>query len=78
MSGLEKQFCSGWESWDQVDTWALQFNNAVLLPHVAAIVGREVADCMTVCTEDCKVCFWWEDGTENEFTFSAQIVVDKE
>lgn len=76
--GLEYQFCLNWESWDEIDTFSLQFNDVTLRPEVAAIVGRDFVECMTICGEDCKVTFW--SGGEGEdfevsFKFQAELVL---
>lgn len=85
--GLEFQFCSSWSGWDTVDTFSLQFYDAVLLPEVAALVGYDKVDVMTVCCETCTVTFFidgiGEDGKirtdfEKSLSFKAQIVVDSE
>lgn len=75
--GIEFQFCTDWKSWDEVDSFSLQFNDVTLRPEVAAIVGRDFADCMTIWGEAAKVTFWWDDETELTFEFTAQLVVDK-
>ncbi|MND95960.1 hypothetical protein D3C80_882290 [compost metagenome] len=72
--GIEFQFCSEWTGWDVVDTFALQFYEVTLLPEVAAIVGRDKVDTMSVCCETCKVGFWCEDGFEKTLEFKAQII----
>lgn len=75
--GLEYQFCSEWENWDQLDTFALQFYNAKLLPHIQAIVAWDVADVMTVDCSTGIVSFYLADGTTQDYPFTAQLVVDK-
>lgn len=75
--GLEYQFCTKWEGWDQVDTFALQFDNVTLRPEVAAIVGRDFVDCMTIWGDSCTVTFWCsEDDSEVSLKFKAELVVD--
>jgi hypothetical protein len=74
--GLEFQFCTDWKSWDEVDTFSLQFNDVTLRPEVAAIVGRDFVECMTVWGEDCKVTFL-DDDFEVSLKFTAQLVIDK-
>jgi len=72
-TGIEYQFCSDWDGWDEVDTFALQFGNAVLLPHVAVLVGWDVAELLTV---DCSagiVSFYFEDGSTQDFKFTATL-----
>lgn len=77
--GLEFQFCTDWKSWDKVDTFSLQFNDVTLRPEVAAIVGRDFVECMTVWGEYTKVTFWCGGDEELEVTlkFKAELVVDK-
>lgn len=75
--GIEYQFCSGWENWDEVDTFALQFYNATLLPEVAAIVGWDVADVMTVDCSSGIVTFYLADDSTQDYPFTAKLVVDK-
>ena len=77
--GLEYQFCISWKSWDEVDTFSLQFNDVTLRPEVAAIVGRDFVECMTVNGEDTSVSFWCGGDEELEVTlkFKAELVVDK-
>lgn len=81
--GIEFQFCSSWTGWDEVDSFSLQFYDAVLLPEVAALVGRDKVDVMTVWCESCKIVFYCYDKDdspefEKSFSFKAQIVVDSE
>lgn len=86
--GLEFQFCSSWSGWDIVDTFALQFYDAVLLPEVAALVGHDKVDVMTVWADSCTVSFFIDgididsgkirNDFEKSFSFKAQIVVDSE
>lgn len=75
--GLEFQFCTDWKGWDEVDTFSLQFNDVTLRPEVAAIVGRDFVDCMTIWGEDTKVTFWAGDDFEVTLQFKAELVVDK-
>lgn len=75
--GIEFQFCSGWKEWEEVDMFALQFTDAVLLPHVAAVVGWDVADVMTVDCSSGVVSFYLADNTTQDYPFTAQLVVDK-
>lgn len=76
--GIEFQFCSSWASWDEVDVFCLQFNDAVLLPHIAKIVGWDVAECMTVDCSNGGVHFYLADGSTQDYLFKAQLVVDSE
>jgi hypothetical protein len=76
--GLEFQFCSDWKDWEELDMFALQFYDAVLLPHVAAVVGVDVAPCMTVDCSNSVVSFYLEDGSSKDFRITAQLVVDSE
>lgn len=75
--GLEMQFCSDWSGWDTLDTFSLQFYDAVLLPHIAEVVGAEVAEVMTVCGETSTVTFWLGEDNEKVFKIEAKLVVDK-
>jgi hypothetical protein len=75
--GLEYQFCTGWESWDEVDTFCLQFTEARLRPEIAAIVGWDVAEVMAIDCSSNIVSFYLADGSEQEYPFTAQLVVDK-
>lgn len=75
--GIEFQFCSDWKEWEEVDMFALQFMDAVLLPHVAAVVGWDVAEVMTVDCSSGVVSFYLADGTTQDYPFTAQLVVDK-
>lgn len=71
--GIEYQFCSSWDGWDEVDTFALQFSNAVLLPHVASVVGIEVAEVMTVDCSTGIISFYLADGSSKDFNFTAVL-----
>lgn len=77
--GLEFQFCESWESWDEVDMFCLQFNNVVLKPEIAAVVGRDTVECMCVSADKCVVQFFDEKGElESEYKFKAVLVLDSE
>lgn len=75
--GIEFQFCSSWDSWDEVDTFSLQFYEAVLLPDVALVVGWDTAEVMTVDCSEGIVSFYLADGSEQSYPFTAKLVVDK-
>lgn len=76
--GIEFDFCKSWESWDEVDVFALQFNDVVLLPEVAKIVGRDRVDCMCIFADKRIVEFYDGDDFEFQLKFKVQIVVDSE
>lgn len=76
--GIEYQFCEYWENWDELDTFALQFYNAKLLPHVQKIVGWDVAEVMSIDCSSSIVSFYLADGTTQDFPFKAELVVDSE
>lgn len=76
--GLEFQFCTKWDSWDEHDTFALQFNDVHLRPEVAEVVGRHFVDHMVVSGEDSSVTFWSWDDFEVTLQFKAELVLTGE
>lgn len=76
--GLEFQFCTAWDGWDEVDTFCLQFYDAKLVPAIQKIVGWDVAECMTVDCENCVVSFVFADESTQSYSFKAELVLTGE
>lgn len=74
--GIEYQFCSEWKNWDEVDTFALQFYDVVLLPEIAEAVGYPVAEVMSIDCQNCVVSFYFEDESTKDYKFTAKLVLD--
>lgn len=76
LKGLESSFCTEWSGWDEADTFALQFYDAVLTPEFAAVVGVPVASCLYINGDDSAVAVYDEEG-EEIFTAKVKLVLDK-
>lgn len=73
--GIEYQLCSAWDSWDEIDTFVLQFNDVVLLPHVSRVVGWDVAECMTIDCSNGVVNFYLADGSTQDYNLKIEMEV---
>lgn len=76
--GIEFQFCTDWKNWEDVDLFCLQFHDARLLPHVAKVVGWDVAEVMVIDCTNSIVQFHLADGEVQEYKIKAELVLTGE
>lgn len=78
LTGIEGQFCTSWEGWDDIDMGIVQFYDAELTSEFSALCGVSIADVLIVDTSTCTVQVCTGDEGDDIVEFKFRVVVDKQ